>query len=377
MSTKKEKSESKAFKDWFDQTAARRLAEQTAQAWPEFDRKTFLRLATKKLNTLEMMGRVQLFSDAWRTTLPDDIPQALAILVKSLPPVMPDCEATTDGYLQWPMGCFIADHGLGHLDESFAAMTELTKRFSSEFAVRPFVEHHQEETFRRLQALTADPNPHVRRWSSEGTRPRLPWGSKLRKLVADPKPIWPILEALKDDKELYVRRSVANNLNDIAKDHPDLVVERCRAWSREGHPHRDWVIKHGLRSLIKSGHPGALKVLGYGPPKRLSATLDIQPVQVTIGESLELRAIISTTSSRAQELVVDYVVHYVRKGNNHSGKVFKWKTLRLPARGTAELRKKHSMKTTTIRALYPGVHRVEVQVNGVRVAENRFTLSEG
>ena len=146
------------------------------------------------------------------------------------------------------------------------AMIELTQRFSSEYAVRPFVERYPEATFKRLLALTDDPSPHVRRWCSEGTRPRLPWGAKLHHLVADPSPIWPILEALKDDDELYVRRSVANNLNDIGKDHAALVVERCQAWLEDGNAQRDWTVKHGLRSLVKDGDPGALAVMGYGPP---------------------------------------------------------------------------------------------------------------
>lgn len=245
--------ERKAFKDWFDKAAARVLAGQVAGAMPSFDQEQFIRLASRNLKALEFAGRVRQFSDALAATLPKPIPKALAVLTESLPPPLPDCEAVTDGWLQWPLGQFIADHGLEYFDASMEAMMELTQRFSSEYAIRPFVERYPEATFDRLLALTDDPNPHVRRWCSEGTRPRLPWGKKLQGLVADPTPIWPILEALKDDGELYVRRSVANNLNDIAKDHAPLVVQRCMAWSEDSNERRDWAIKHGLRSLIKAG----------------------------------------------------------------------------------------------------------------------------
>lgn len=306
MSTTNPTTERKAFKDWFDKVAARALASQVAGALPSFDQDQFVRLASRNLRTLEFAGRVQQFSDALAVTLPKSVPKALAVLTESLPDPLPDCEAVTDGWLQWPVGQFIADHGLEYFDASMTAMIELTQRFSSEFAVRPFVEHHPKATFERLLALTDHSSPHVRRWCSEGARPRLPWGVKLRALVADPSPIWPILEALKDDDELYVRRSVANNLNDIAKDHAALVVQRCRDWSVGSNERRDWVIKHGLRLLIKAGNPEALAVIGFGPPQKLTATLSIRPKQVAVGGVVELSAHLETTSAQAQALIVDY-----------------------------------------------------------------------
>ena len=371
MKTDKER---KAFKDWFDKTAARAMATQVASAAPDFDETGFVRRATRNLSKLEFNARVQQFSDALRATLPESVPHALATLTNSLPAALPDCESVADGWLQWPVGQFIADHGLEHFDESMAAMIALTKRLSSEFAVRPFVEHHQDATFARLLSLTSDCSPHVRRWCSEAVRPRLPWGRKLRALVEDPGPIWPILEALKDDDELYVRRSVANNLNDIAKDHPQLVVKRCQQWKKGGNERRSWVIRHGLRSLIKGGQSGALAVVGCGPPRKLTAELSIRSRRILIGGQIELTAVIETTAVKAQQLILDYAVHYVRKSGKSSSKVFKWTTTRLPANGSVTLNKRHSMKLTTVRALYPGIHQVELQINGVRMAETSFRL---
>jgi 3-methyladenine DNA glycosylase AlkC len=374
MKNEESEKERKAFKDWFDAAAAQRLADQVSGAHAEFDRKKFVRLATRGLSELEFHGRVQHFSNMLRKTLPESVPEALGILTRSLPDAQADCESVTDGWLQWPLGQFIADHGVPHFDESFVAMIELTKRFTSEFAVRPFVERYPEKVFARLRKLTGDPNPHVRRWCSEGVRPLLPWGRKLRDLVGDPSPLWPILEALKDDDELYVRRSVANTINDIAKHHPELVVQRCAEWSKDSNTNRDWLIKHALRTRIKEGDPGALKIIGYGPPKLLIAYLAVSPKRVPIGDSVTLSVNLESWASRAQNVMVDYAVHYVRKGDKSSAKVFKWKSLKIPAKGSVSLEKRHSMKLTTIRALYPGEHRVEVQVNGVRLADARFVL---
>ena len=368
------KPKSKAFKDWFDKSAAKALAIQMHGAWSGFDVAAFRRRATKGLDALEFSGRVQLFADALAAGLPDDIPKALGIVADAFPDPLPDCENVTDGWLQWPVGQFIADHGVPHFEEAMRAMVELTQRFSSEFAVRPFVEQRQDETLARLQSLTSHDSPHVRRWCSEGVRPRLPWGKVLKKLVADPAPIWPILDALQDDPERYVQRSVANTLGDIAKNHPDAAVRWAKSCAKRGGADGLWIAKHGLRGPIKAGHAAALAAVGFLPPKKVSASLKASPKKVRIGESVELHAELSTTHSRKQTLLVDYVVHYVRKTKS-GGKTFKWKTVELPAKGSAELTKRHSMKTTTIRALYPGRHRVELLVGGEVLAETTFTLA--
>ncbi len=366
--------EQKPFKDWFDRDAARNLAAQVRAAHSGFDDKRFILIACRKLSGLEFHARIRQFSDALAATLPTSYPKAIKILTRSLPPVLSGCDQIKEGFLLWPFGQFIADHGLDHFEESMHAMTELTQRFTSEFAVRPFVEKYPSETFQKLLALTQHPNPHVRRWCSEGTRTRLPWGKKLHALIADPSPIWPILEKLKDDPELYVRRSVANNLNDLAKDHPAAVLARCKSWAKNASPERGWVINRALRSLIKDGHPQALKIVGFGPPKSLRADLQASPARIKIGDSVELTATLNNDFSRSQKLLIDYAAHYVRRGGKTGVKVFKWKQVDLATRGELTLTKKHSMRVTTIRALYPGTHKVELQVNGERVAETIFEL---
>ncbi|MEM6885468.1 MAG: DNA alkylation repair protein [Verrucomicrobiota bacterium] len=363
----------KLFKDWFDRDAATSLAKQVASAYPDFDQKTFVRRATRGLSELEFHARVKHFSEGLAVGLPP-APEALEILVHSLPDPLPNCEAVTDGWLLWPVGHFIGEYGLDYYAKSMRVMTELTMRFSAEFPVRYFIERYPERTMQDLLKLTSHPNPHVRRWCSEGCRPRLPWGQQLRDLIEDPTPIWPILEALKDDPELYVRRSVANNLNDIAKDHPEQVVRRCRVWMKGASLERAWVVRHGLRSLIKQGNPAALQLLGYGKPDRISGILKIQPDSIWIGESLELKAVLKNAGKCKQSLMIDYAVYYVRQGGKTSAKVFKWKTLELAVGQRVELTKKHPMRQTSVRALYPGQHTVELQINGERLGCGEFRL---
>jgi len=365
--------EKKAFKDWFDADAARRLGLQVRGAWPAFPLKRFEERAARGLDGLEFHGRVHQFADALAECLPESLPDALDIVTLSLPPVNPDSEAINGGWLQWPVGHFIAEHGLAEFDASFRAMIELTQRFSSEFAVRPFVEHRPKETFDRLLKLTTHPSPHVRRWCSEGIRPRLPWGNRLNTLVRDPSPLWPILEALKDDPSLYVRKSVANCINDIAKDHPDAVLDRCEAWRQDAGAHRQWIIRHALRSLIKEGHPRALALMGYeaAPPVKAVPRLDRK--SCPIGETVTLEADLTNPTATPQALLLDIVVSFPGKNGALRGKVFKWTTLTLKSGEQITLRKRLPFfRPTSVRALYPGDHLIQLQLNGSR--QGRVTL---
>lgn len=367
--------EPKDFKDRFDTRAAKELAAQICTVWNEFDQKRFLKLATQNLASLEMTARVRQFSDALAKALPEDIPVALEILVRSLPAPMESCDDFKSSWIQWPIAHFISQHGLPHYDQSMAALREITMRFTSEFAVRPFAVAYPEKVYADLLKLTADPNPHVRRWCSEGLRPRLPWGQRLNDLVADPTPLWPILDALRNDPEPYVRRSVANHLNDVAKDHPEWVVAKCTKWIKSGrNKELDQLVRHALRTLIKNGHPGALALLGFAPLKKTDANFAIRRKTVRIGSPLELTLTLISSSKAAQKIVIDFAIHFLRKNGSHSRKVFKWRTLSLPGGATLSISKKHPFRKTTIRALYTGLHRVELLVNGATLSNLPFKL---
>ncbi len=369
--------ERKSHKDWFDRQAAKSLAQQISAIDKAFDNKQFVRMCCKGLDALEFNARVKQFAQAMRECLPEHYPLAAKTLQQSLPAALPDCESVTDGWLQWPVGQFVADHGLPHFDESMQLMVDLTQRFSSEYAVRPFVQQRADETFDFLYSQLSSQSPHIRRWCSEGCRTRLPWGAKLTELITDPSPVIPILDALKDDPELYVRKSVANNINDLSKDHPAMVIELCRSWSKSSNPDRDWVIKQGLRTLIKDGDKQALKLIGYSKPSGVDAKLKLSKKKIAIGEALTIQATLHNSSHKKQQLLVDYIVHYQAKNNAAvRQKVFKWKTIELKAGEKLQADKKHAMKRTSVRALYPGKHKVELQLNGEIVARQAFELDE-
>ena len=207
-------------------------------------------------------------------------------------------------------------------------------------------------------------------------RTRLRWGKKLHQLIADPKPVLPILEALKDDPELYVRRSVANNLNDLSKDHPGLVIVRCGEWYRDEKPQRVTLVKQALRGLIKAGDPAALTVVGFAPPENIHVMFTVSAPEISIGEAIELTAKITSQAAKTQPLLVDYIVHFVRKNDKQGVKVFKWKALELDPGDNVIITKKHAFKPTTVRALYPGTHRLELQINGVLLASTAVELRE-
>lgn len=364
----------KAFKDYFDAAAIDALGTQIQSAWGKFPTQAFQQSALQDLDSLELSQRVGRLAECLKANLPADIPAALAILRESLPSPLPNCNSVTDGWLQWPIGQFIANYGVDHFDESMSAMIQLTQVFSSEFAVRPFVIRFPDRTIERLKDLTQHSSPHVRRWCSEGVRPRLPWGTVIRSLVNEPAPILPILNALHNDQELYVRRSVANNLNDISKDHPQIVVDRCLQYQQTESPHAPWVARHALRTLIKDGHPDALAALGYHPPKGISARLTVSPVSISVGDSTELSAILKNESKQDQHLAVDFELTFVRQNQKFSAKVFKWKTLKLPAGDELTITKRHPMKATTVRRLYRGEHKLRLMVNGQALAVANFHL---
>lgn len=373
---------SQAFKDYFDADAAREIAKRIRAVYPDFKSRTFVRRATKGLDKLEMMARVGLFADALKDTLPDSIPESLAVLVASLPPAFPletgpraDEGAISSGFVLWPYGEFIRRYATEHFEEAMDAMVELTQRFTAEFAVRPFVREMPEKVIERFMTLKDHPSEHVRRWCSEGLRPRLPWGEKLAAISADPAPILPVLEALKDDSSLYVRRSVANTLGDIAKDHPTLAIKIAKRWKKGASADRLWVVRHSLRALVKAGDTGALAVYGFAAPRNLDVKLEVSPKRIRSGESVELRLHLHNRSKKSVALLVDFRIHYMNKSKSPSPKVFKWKELELGAGETLELTKKRAIKPATIRPLFSGHHAVDVQINGKVFGDAGFRLS--
>jgi 3-methyladenine DNA glycosylase AlkC len=275
-----------------------------------------------------------------------------------------------------PHVCFVAEFGLEHFDQSMRAQYVLTQRFTAEFSIRPFIERYERESLSLLRKWTRDPNAHVRRLVSEGTRPRLPWAGRLRRFQQDPAPVLALLELLKDDPELYVRRSVANNLNDIGKDHPEVLIEVARRWMTDAGAERKALVRHALRSLVKDGHVGALKVLGFGQEADVTIEdVTITPKRVAAGGKVVVVFTVRGMGRRAQRVLVDLRVHFVKAAGKTSPKVFKVKATELEGGETVTCRKTVSLADLTTRQHYPGKHLVDALVNGRVVPIGAFTLT--
>ncbi len=369
-----------AFKDFFNKKLVEDMAHHLHRAWPDFDKKGFAAAALEGFAALELKQRSHQIARALGAHLPKDIPKSLAILTTSLRPLTPSGALDEDpkkGIAGWailPFGEYVAAHGLGHVRQSLAALRELTIRSTSEFAIRPFVLSHTEETLRTLRTWVKDKNEHVRRLVSEGTRPRLPWGMQLKPFVKDPSAILPLLEALRDDPSEYVRRSVANSLNDIAKDHPDLIAGVAARWLKDAPPPRARLIRHACRTLIKAGHRATLTALGYAPTVKVDlAAFTVSPAKVVFGEAATLKVRLKSAARVPQKIVLDYAVHH-RKKSGATAKVFKWKAFTLAPQETIELVRRHAIRPITTRVYYPGVHKVEIMVNGKVLGAKSFTL---
>ncbi len=234
---------------------------------------------------------------------------------------------------------------------------------------------HPALVYETLASWTRDSSEHVRRLVSEGTRPRLPWGLQLKAAIADPSMSWPLLEALLDDESEYVRRSVANHLNDIAKDHPSLVVDFTRRFLDGAGKERRALLKHATRTLVKKGNAEVLHLWGLGASFTGSAVLTLSPGSVQVGESLTLALDLRSDSDAPQRIAIDYLVHHRRKNGDAAPKVFKGWVTTLPARGSLTLSRRHSMKLITTRRYYPGAHLIEIQANGAVIATASFDLT--
>jgi 3-methyladenine DNA glycosylase AlkC len=367
--------ENKLFKDYFDEDLARRMAEQITAVYPPFPADDFVNQIAPQLDGLEMKARTIVFVQALHDHLPDGFANAWAVLEAALGGELNDEGGMfNDGWHLWPVAHFIEVYGLEDFDVGVQAMYEITKRHTAEFAIRPFLIHHQEEMLAILNDWVTDENPHVRRLVSEGTRPRLPWAGRLTQFIEDPSPTLALLEKLRDDPSEYVRRSVSNHLNDMAKDHPQLVVETCRRWWQDGSPERRWIVQRALRTLVKDGDPDALAVLGFGPPQVSLTQFHIAPNPLHLGDSLRLNFTLHSTAVFEQNVVIDFVIHFVKANGQTSGKVFKLKTAVLAPNQSLLIEKRHPIRPITTRKYFPGTHRVEIQVNGQIIGECSFQL---
>lgn len=356
-----------AFKEWLNVKAAQQIAQALVRAYPGFESDIFLKNINTALSPLELKARMQLLKDRMTPLLPSDPKKSLPILIEALSQNESDQEGLR-GFLVWPLTHYVAEECLNNHKMAMSALYKMTQVFTSEFAVRPFLLAHEEETLKQLNIWCEDDNEHVRRWTSEGTRPLLPWGVKIKSFVENPNKSWSILERLKDDPSSYVQKSVANHINDHSKSHIEWVLNKMKEWKTnipiEG-SRREWIIRHGTRTLVKKGNPKALLLHGIRQSRNvLIHDYRIVTKKIQLGEDLRVCVTLENKGASCQEVLVDHQLHFLKSNGKHNVKVFKGK--RVTLKGGEILKQKFSIpiKFVTTRRYYSGKQMWSPLVNG-------------
>jgi 3-methyladenine DNA glycosylase AlkC len=356
----------------------KKIATELKVVYPEFKDKLFVKQVLAEFPKLELMARVYWIRDCLREHLPEDYQSAVKVILESLPPPCDPSLSDDDfgSFIYSPYSYFVAEYGCTKKDLLFSlkALRQLTTRFSVEGPIRFFINEFPRETMAELPKWARDAHYHVRRLASEGTRPSLPWAKNIGIPYAD---TVEILNILHGDKTRYVTRSVANHLNDISKIDPDLVVKLLKVWhklEKQDKKELDYMTKHALRTLVKDGNPGALVFLGYSAKDVVVTNFSIQTKKVAIGEAVEFAFDITSTSNKSQQLIIDYVLHFKKASGELAPKTQKISKKTLVAGETMSISKKHLLKVMTTRTLYPGVHKIDLQINGKKFPGGEFTL---
>lgn len=374
-----------ALKDMYDRAAVDFLAARIAAVQPKFPRQAFVREVAAALPPLELKARSLRIAAGLRQHLPQDYAAALGIILKSL-----GKDDSTGGiggggiegmggFRFMPLLNFVGAYGLDEPELSLDALGELTLYFSGEFDIRPYLRKYPRQAFAKLQQLSRDKDWRRRRLASEGSRPRLPWGMGLPDLVRDPSPALPILHRLHDDAHDSVRRSVANHLNDIARDHPELAVDIAGQWAkRAGRKPPETLrptIRHALRGLVKQGHPGALGLLGFEADVKLALQdFKLKAQSVAYGGALEFSATLINRGKTPVNLSIDYAIWHLRADGSLRPKVFKLAVREAAPGESIALTKRHAIKPITTRRYYAGKQAVDIRVNGQVLGRCDFTL---
>lgn len=314
---------------------------------------------------MELKQRMKHASLALGQALPSAFPEAVEILKKSIPN-----DAKFEGLL---FSEYVQHHGMNHPEVALDALELFTQCGSAEFAIRPFIINHEKLTMSHMLQWTKNKNVHVRRLASEGCRPRLPWAPALPKFKHDPKNVLEILDQLMNDSELYVRKSVANNLNDITKDHPEIAIGFLKKWNEKTTPNITWITKQALRGLIKAGNLEALSLVGIKPAKAKINRLQI-PDLVQFGQKFKISFELVNDERVSTSFLVDYIIHHQKANGTLTPKIFKLGTYKLDAGEVLTIAKNHSIIPITTRKYYAGAHKIEIQVNGKVLAEKPFIL---
>lgn len=332
-----------------------------------------LRDAGPKLGTLSLRERADLLRDALLADLPADYAEVARVVRAA------SGETAFRGWLIWPVTSAIAtkaveDGSSEAFDDAMTLLAELTGRLTSEFAIRALLRHDLDRALDHILRWTTSDDMDVRRLASEGTRPYLPWSTRVPEITARPGVTVPVLDALYRDEEEYVRRSAANHLNDLSRDAPALVVETARRWLAAPDTNTSRVVRHGLRTLVKKGDPNALDLLGFGPVAvQIDGPVVASPT-VESGGTVRFSAVVRNVGDEPARLAIDYTVYHRKANGGQTGKTFKLTTRTLAPEESIEVGREHSFRAITTRRYHPGAHAITLQINGVESARTEFEL---
>ena len=349
------------FKNRYNYESLHRLALRIRAVYPSFPVDDFVDdVMDETWDALELKARMRQITIRLGKYLPGDYEQALGILDT----VIADYPAGLGDFTLLCFPDFVEVHGQDerHWDASMAALARYTPFSTSEFAVRPFIIKHEERMMAQMTAWALHDNEHVRRLASEGCRPALPWGQALAGFKKNPLPVLAILEQLKTDPSLYVRKSVANNLNDISKTHPALVTRIARDWYGKN-AHTDWIVKHGCRTLLKKGNRDVLDIFGFADADDVQVDgFALGAASLAIGENVPFSFTIGV--KKAAKVRLEYGIDYVKANGRRNRKIFQISELFLKENGKKYYTKKHSFADASTRKHYPGTHSITLIVNG-------------
>ncbi|NML23819.1 DNA alkylation repair protein [Pseudoflavitalea sp. G-6-1-2] len=361
------------IKDVYSKEFYQRFAKIISPVVPGFDEKQFMRqVLPKNFVSMEWKERMIHTADTLATFLPESFSKAAPMLLK-IQKALVDAGEETRSFPYIFLPEMVSRAGLEHFDLSVKTMESLTQLISAEFAVRPFLLKYEGAMIKEMMAWSTHRNAAVRRLASEGSRPRLPWGLAIPFLKKDPAPILPILENLKQDPNEIVRRSVANNLNDISKDNPAVVLKIAAQWKGIS-AETDAIIKHGSRTLLKQGHTDILSHYGLRSAHFEVTGLKVTTPVVKMGDHLSFVFDITNKDNRKQTVRLEYGIHYLKANGTLSRKVFKISEKEMAAKAVLQVQRKQSFKLITTRVFYPGKHELSIIVNGVEMARSSFLL---
>jgi 3-methyladenine DNA glycosylase AlkC len=355
------------LKEMFGPVYYNKLAGSVKQVYKPFAAEQFLKDVLEPLASLSLNERMRHTSVTLHQHLPQDYSKTISIL-REVIPLLPT------GYTALVFPDYVSQYGTHDFKTSLNALHAFTRFGSSEFAIRTFLKLDFDQTIQHLYKWSEDENEHVRRLSSEGSRPRLPWSFKLDAVIQNPTHTQPILENLKQDESLYVRKSVANHINDFSKDSPEYVLKLVKGWDQK-HPHTAWIVKRGCRSLFKQGDKKSLAAFNYTKDVQVAVkNFTLTPATVKIGGAINFAFALVSKKRSIQKLMVDYRIHYAKKSGALLPKVFKLKELSLKPGEVISISKKQRFQDFTTRKHFAGKHRLEVMVNGEVVKKAGFIV---